>query len=234
VLRIDQLIFLQPLTIIVTLGAAIGVPLQAPDRGMVPAVVILLVAVVYQRGLNFWTFKSRRAEVTLQGDVSVMVKDGLLELPSMKSVVLSKERLFSVLRQEGLVHLGQVKRAYLEADGRFSIYQNQEPPPGLCLIPAGDKDLFEKQFLVPDQYACRNCGHVVRDGRRSPDACSRCGFQCWSPAVQCTNLAELRPDGQPSKRARPSNGAAHRDERSPSTPSNEDQPDDLKSRIAPS
>ena len=98
------------LTIVVTLGAAIGVPLQAPDRGMVPAVVILLVAVVYQRGLNFWAFKSRKAELAFQGDVSLIVKEGCLDLGEMCAAVLSRERLFSVLREQGLVHLGQVKR----------------------------------------------------------------------------------------------------------------------------
>ena len=89
------------LTIVVTLGAAIGVPLQAPERGMVGAVVILLVAIVYQRGLNFWAFKSRKAELTLQGDVSTIVSDGCLDLPAMRAAVLSRERLFSALRQAG-------------------------------------------------------------------------------------------------------------------------------------
>ena len=184
------------LTIVVTLGAAIGVPLQAPDRGMVPAVVILLVAVVYQRGLNFWAFKSRKAELAFQGDVSLIVKEGCLDLGEMCAAVLSRERLFSVLRQQGLVHLGQVKRAYLEADGHFSIYRQDDPPPGLSLIPAADAALFEEQFRVPDRHACRSCGAVVHDGGWREARCPRCGEQSWSPAVRGEGLSGLRREDQ--------------------------------------
>src|SRR5687768_15678962 len=42
--------------VIVTLGAAVGLPMQAPDRGMLPALVILAVAVIFQRGLSLWSF----------------------------------------------------------------------------------------------------------------------------------------------------------------------------------
>ena len=181
------------LTIVVTLGAAIGVPLQAPERGMVGAVVILLVAIVYQRGLNFWAFKSRKAELTLQGDVSTIVSDGCLDLPAMRAAVLSRERLFSALRQAGLVHLGQVKRAYLEADGHFSIYKQEDPPAGLCLFPATDTDWYEQRKGVSDHYACRSCGKVVENPGGEPDACPRCKAHVWSPAVSSTAMADLLP-----------------------------------------
>jgi uncharacterized membrane protein YcaP (DUF421 family) len=49
------------LTIIVTLGAAIGVPLETPERGMLAAVVVLAIAVGYQWLVGLTTFKSRRA-----------------------------------------------------------------------------------------------------------------------------------------------------------------------------
>ena len=180
------------LTIVVTLGAAIGVPLQAPDRGMVPAVVILLVAIAYQRGLNFWAFKSRRAELTLQGDVVTLVSDGCVDLHTMKKHVLSRERLFSALRQVGLIHLGQAKRVYLEADGHFSIYQNEDPPPGLCLMPSVDMKLFEQQFGVDGTFACNYCGKVLRDQNTPPGDCPQCGDNLWSPAVRMTAVRKLK------------------------------------------
>ncbi len=183
------------LTIVVTLGAAIDVPLQAPERGIVGAVVILAIAVVYQRGLNFWAFKSRRTELALEGDVSTAVADGCLELQELEQAVLSRERLFSALRQTGIVHLGQVKRAYREADGHFSAFQNDDPPAGLCLFPSTDADWFERRHAVPGRHACRSCGKVVPHDDRPLGACSRCRARQWSPAVQSTTPGELfRPD----------------------------------------
>ena len=180
------------MTIVVTLGAAIGVPMQAPERGMVPAVIILLVAVAYQRGLNFWAFKSRRAEITLQGDVSTVVSEGCLNLGAMQHSVISRERLYSVLRQAGMVHLGQAKRVYMEADGHFSIFKNDDPPPGLCLMPEADLDLFEQQYKVPKAFACRSCGQVLHDQSQPPGQCPRCQWEHWSPAVQTMTLGRLK------------------------------------------
>lgn len=180
------------LTIVVTLGAAIGVPLQAPDRGLVPAIVILLVAIAYQRGLNLLAFRQRKAETILQGDVVSLVADGRLSLIAMKHMVLSHERLFSVLRQEGLVHLGQVKRVYSEADGRFSVYRTTDPKPGLCLVPQCDLGPAEEQFGVDGHYACRNCGETLQRQRRPDEPCPHCSACNWTNAVQKDDLTELR------------------------------------------
>jgi uncharacterized membrane protein YcaP (DUF421 family) len=40
------------MTAMVALAAAIGVPLQAPDRGIIPAVIIALVVVIAERSLS--------------------------------------------------------------------------------------------------------------------------------------------------------------------------------------
>ena len=186
------------LTIVVTLGAAIGVPLQAPDRGMLPALLILGVAVLYQRGLNLWAFKSRKGEVILQGDVSTMAKDGCLDLHNMRRAVLSQERLFATLRQERIIHLGEVKRLYLEADGHFSIYKQDDPPPGLCLLPAHDTSSYEKEFGVPGVWACGNCGNLVHQDRKPDRDCPRCEKRTFSPAVQATQIRDLKTESDSS------------------------------------
>ena len=193
------------MTVLITLGAAIGVPLQVPERGLLAAVVILTIAIVYQRGLNLWAFRSRRAELLMQGDVTILIRDGWLDLPEMRRQVLSHERLYSALRQSGVIHLGQVKRAYLEADGHFSIFRDAEPPPGLCLMPEEDVALYESQFLIQDQFACRNCGRVEPkdesnvDAGRRPRACPTCGATNWSPAVQSTEIGSLNPAQSPPR-----------------------------------
>lgn len=56
----------------------------------------------------------------MQGEVTILIRDGQLDPPERRRQVLSHERLYSALRQSGVIHLGQVKRANLEADGHFS------------------------------------------------------------------------------------------------------------------
>jgi uncharacterized membrane protein YcaP (DUF421 family) len=149
---------------------------------------------LYQRGLNLWAFKSRRGELILQGDVKQIVKDGCMDLEAMRHVVLSRERLFAILRQQRLVHLGEVKRVYLEADGHFSVYTQEDPPPGLCLLPAEDNTTYEKQYAAPGVYVCRGCGNLARQTQRPSGNCQRCGEQKWSPAVQAQSVRELKPE----------------------------------------
>src|SRR5687767_1371205 len=46
---------LSEMAIVVTLGAAVGVPMQAPERGILAPVVLLAIAILFQRGLSTWS-----------------------------------------------------------------------------------------------------------------------------------------------------------------------------------
>jgi Protein of unknown function (DUF421) len=172
------------LGVIVTLGAAVGVPMQVPDRGMLPAILILIVAIFFQRGLSLWGFRNRKVEMIAQGDVSVLVQDGRIFLDAMRSAVFSRERLFSLLRARSIEHLGQVRRVYLETSGDVSVYQLAKPKPGLSIIPLFDADLRKDCKTVPGIFACYSCGNM-RDAQVKPTKeCEFCGSTEWTPAVK--------------------------------------------------
>src|SRR5215203_3590986 len=67
--RVAAQLTLFELSMVVTMAAVIGIPLQVPDKGLLPAVAVLLVAVAFHRGLSLWSFKSRSVELLTQGDV---------------------------------------------------------------------------------------------------------------------------------------------------------------------
>ncbi|MFL5730402.1 MAG: DUF421 domain-containing protein, partial [Cytophagaceae bacterium] len=81
------------LAVIITLGAAISLPMESPDKGIIPGILILFAVVAFQKGLSFLTFKSYRAEAVTQGELSILLKDGRLLLDQMEKCVLSRERL---------------------------------------------------------------------------------------------------------------------------------------------
>ncbi|MDB4954202.1 MAG: hypothetical protein JWO36_1771 [Myxococcales bacterium] len=190
--RITAQLSVLELTVLVTLAAAIGVPLQAPDRGLIPGALILAIAVIYMRTLFFLSFKRERASILLEGATGIVVRDGLMELRELKLATLSHERLYHLLRQHRVVHLGQIKRAYLEANGGVNAYPDEPPRPGLCVLPESDRLMFEQQFAASGQFACSHCGRVV-DSRDKPEAqCPRCDACTWRPAVVATDLHKLR------------------------------------------
>src|SRR5256886_2776874 len=84
---------LTELAVVVTLGAAVGVPMQVPERGMLPGLVALAVAVLFQRGVNAIGFFSGRVTRLVEGDVAILLRDGVLELRAMKLAGIAREQI---------------------------------------------------------------------------------------------------------------------------------------------
>ena len=184
--RVAAQMSLSEIAVIVTLGAAVGVPMQTPERGILAPVILLGIAVLFQRGLSLWAFHDRKVEVVSQGDVSVVVQDGMMMLSDMKAAVLSRERLFSVLRAQGIQHLGQLRRVYLESTGDLSLLKRKDPRPGLSVLPTFDDQIRRLDIAAEGQFACLSCGYV-RESKSKPEKpdkpCERCQSSTWTEAV---------------------------------------------------
>jgi uncharacterized membrane protein YcaP (DUF421 family) len=114
----------------------------------------------------------------------------VLQLSVMEHVVLSRERLFAQLRGDSLEHLGQVRRLYMEANGTFSLVEEDQPKPGLSIIPGWDEDFRKSQPVAPGAFACRSCGHVEQSTQTPTTPCPHCGEQLWDAAVEVDKASE--------------------------------------------
>jgi uncharacterized membrane protein YcaP (DUF421 family) len=169
---------------LVSMAAAIGLPILSPDRGLVAPLVIGAVVVLMQRLVVHWAARRPRVEHLLQANVSTLVADGVLKLPAMEHAVLSQERLFAQLRGESLEHLGQVRRLYMEANGTFSLVEEEQPQPGLSLVPGWDDDFRQLQPVAVGKFACGKCGQVQAAPAPPPTACPQCQARQWESAVE--------------------------------------------------
>src|SRR3954466_2233977 len=111
---------------LVSLAAAIGPPLQNPDQGLLPPLIIAAWVVGLQRLMTIGTFRSHRFENAIDGSVSTLVSDGSLDLGELKVCALSVDRVQAQLRGEGLLNLGQVERLYFEPGGSFSTVRREK------------------------------------------------------------------------------------------------------------
>ncbi len=118
----------------------------------------------------------------MQGELEQVMAEGELDLATMARVRLSREQLFAQLRKARIQHLGQVKRVYMEANGEFSIYQQQPPRPGLSVLPDKDTALHFAEPAAAQQQCCERCGHTAPAGP-PPGRCPRCGSSTWTKAV---------------------------------------------------
>jgi len=166
----------------VSLAAATGVPILAPDRGLLPVAIIALVVVSLERFVSWIASNNQWAEKSVQGNISDLIRDGVLQIKEMRGTRISRERLFAELRSEGFTNLGSIKRLYLEAGGSFSIVEAEEKRPGLSLIPDWDEDFCNSRENSGEVLLCRECGKAENRSFDKSAACSSCGETDW---IEC-------------------------------------------------
>ncbi len=168
----------------VAMAAAIGVPILDAHRGLLPAYIIGLVVVSTQHLVAYWTAKNQRFEAITQGDKSTLIRDSVLQLKNMKESRVTHELLFAELRSGGLLHLGHVKRMYMEANGAFTLIEEPKPRPGLSVLPDWDTEFNDQQQKAPGEWVCHYCGNAQPKPGAQADVCDNCKRTDWVPALK--------------------------------------------------
>ncbi|WP_298733615.1 YetF domain-containing protein [uncultured Chitinophaga sp.] len=177
---------LTEMAVMIGLGAIISIPAQTYDRGILQGALLLVLVLGFQRGTTLLYIKNHRYEKMLQGNETLLVKNGVIQVSRLNAAKITREQLFAVLRNKGVTQLGQVKRLYQEASGLFSVYTQQAPKPGLSILPGTDKDILQSQSH-PDEalWACCSCGNTeaIPPPGSDPRVCKYCGRQEWELVV---------------------------------------------------
>src|SRR4051794_24953877 len=71
--RMSNLLNNSEMAALVSLAAAIGVPVLSPDRGLLPALIIAIIVVTIQQIIAKNAFKNREFEEKVLGDISILV-----------------------------------------------------------------------------------------------------------------------------------------------------------------
>jgi uncharacterized membrane protein YcaP (DUF421 family) len=172
------------LAAVASLAAAIGVPFQAPDRGVLPSIAIGIAVVFTGRWIAAKAFSSKKFERFSQGNIGVLVKDSVMDLQTMKKVRMSRERLVAQLRSQNVKQLGSVKRLYMEASGSFTIIEEDQPKPGLSILPRWDKDFNARFKKSSELKVCQTCGTTKSNPFDDKNTkCPNCGDKVWTEAV---------------------------------------------------
>jgi uncharacterized membrane protein YcaP (DUF421 family) len=181
--RMDGQLTLTEMAVMITFGAIVSVPMQLPDKGMLGGVIALFYVLIFQRGLNWLNVKNKTIEDITQGTLSILVKNGLMQLDEMQKAGISKQHLFTALRGKKIYNLGNVKRVYFEACGMINTYLEDVEKPGLPILPSDELDfILEQTHIDKSSIACKNCG-AVAPATKHNSACSNCGKTEWIQAI---------------------------------------------------
>ncbi|MFC3199996.1 DUF421 domain-containing protein [Parapedobacter deserti] len=173
------------MAVMITLGAIVSVPMQLADRGVLLGLLVLVCALLFHQGINLWQVHSRRAEKIIEGEESLLVKDGVIQIKSLEKNRISRQQLFAALRGNGIFNLGEVRRVYLEGSGLFSIYTFEKPGPGMSTLYEMDESSFDPANGDGGSfYVCDMCGFLVeRDVKSECIKCTGCGNTRWIKAT---------------------------------------------------
>ncbi|MDQ2769234.1 MAG: DUF421 domain-containing protein [Bacteroidota bacterium] len=178
------------LSLILGLGSAAGDTMFYDDTPLLPVVVVFVVV-----GALYWLFNRLtewfpRFGDWLEGKPILLVEEGRLNLPNLDGLNLTQKELFGELRQQQVEHLGQVRRAYMEATGQLStyFYAPDEAGPGLPIWP----ELLEKsqqRVEAAGAHACCRCGEVRELARGEAATCPVCRGKSWVPVCDAQREA---------------------------------------------
>ena len=170
----------------VSMAAAIGVPVLAYDRGLLPSTIIAVVVVLIARFSANLNHRNVKMEKLTIGDVSIIVEDGIINQKEILMSKLPRERVLADLRSQSVIHLGEVKRLYMESNGDFSLIRNPQPGQGLLAIPENDEEFVEMMTERTDTEICLQCGTEInqRNNGNGEKKCSNCGSQVFTYAVR--------------------------------------------------
>lgn len=184
--RMSSMISRNEMIAMVSLAAAIGLPMQDPSQGLLPAFIVAAVIIGFQRFISIKTLKNPKFESVVVDSINALALDGRLELKNMEDSKISRERLITEFRVKSVSNLGKVQRAYLEANGAFTIYlyDEEEEQEGLCILPAWDTDFLQEMTVAQGAFACGGCGNLVKSQHEPDHTCGHCSQKQWYKAIR--------------------------------------------------
>lgn len=166
----------------VSLAATIGIPMQTPDRGLLPAFVVAGVFIVFVRLVARLTSRNKNLEHLALDDIEIIVQDGCLQMNGIRQNAISKSLVFATLRSREIDNLGKVERLYLESNGAFTLKTFPDKRTGLSLFPEWDVEMLNRQ-QHSDKLVCKECGNLHPPQSTLAD-CPNCYNSSWIAAVE--------------------------------------------------
>jgi uncharacterized membrane protein YcaP (DUF421 family) len=175
--------------LVIALGSAVGDAMFYPDVPLVHCIIVITVVICLDKLLGFLLARSPAMEDIIEGKSVELVRDGIIDCAVLKDLNFGHDELFEQLRLGGVSNLVQVRAAYLETNGKVSVFRRKgDGRAGLSIDPPWD--VAEQEETKAGEggrrgadYACASCGTVAGADIPMP-RCRHCGGEIWHPAAK--------------------------------------------------
>jgi uncharacterized membrane protein YcaP (DUF421 family) len=117
-----------PMDIMVMLlvSETVSPALTAGDDSVTVGLAAAATLVAIATATSYLVFRSRKAESVISGRTALLVRDGKVDTDVLHRYRITDEDLRMALHQNGLAHVADVGRAYVEADGEITIVKAKD------------------------------------------------------------------------------------------------------------
>ncbi len=162
--------------LVIALGSAVGDPMFQPDVPLLPAMLVILLVVLFDKAADLMLARWRTAKRVLDGVPVEVIRDGVIRRDGITARDHGATELMEKLRLAGIRNLGQIDRAYLEPSGELSVFLRDRPIAGLRIVPP--IELAERDPPAPgDPGCCIECGRIAS---APVTTCESCGKVDWT------------------------------------------------------
>ncbi|WP_103257586.1 DUF421 domain-containing protein [Tabrizicola aquatica] len=162
--------------LVIALGSAVGDPLFQPEIPLLPAMLVILLVVLFDKAVDRVLSRWRKAKRIVDGIPVEMVRDGVILGDGLSARDHGPTEVMEKLRLEGIRNLGQVERAYLEPSGQLSVFRRKPAQPGLRIVPPVELSQLEPS-AVGSPTCCVDCGSIAT---APAGTCALCGGSTWT------------------------------------------------------
>jgi uncharacterized membrane protein YcaP (DUF421 family) len=129
---------LMDLVIFVMIAEVASFAIDNPKRNLFESILPMILLLAIQLTTSFWSLKSKKVRDLIDGDPSVIIRDGEIIESEMRKQRYNLDDLFQQLREQQIGSIQNVEYAFLEPSGNLSVFKNDGDHPVLPLIVDGD------------------------------------------------------------------------------------------------
>ncbi|WJY28201.1 MULTISPECIES: DUF421 domain-containing protein [Sporosarcina] len=128
------------IVVFVIIAEVAAFALDSPEEKLINSILPMLVLLLIQFGSSYISLKNKKFRDVVDGDPSVLIRDGVIQEEEMRKQRYNLDDLFQQLREQQIGSVYEVDYAYLEPSGNLSVFKKGETKPVLPLILDGDID----------------------------------------------------------------------------------------------
>lgn len=129
---------LMDLVIFVMIAEVASFAIDNPQRKLFESILPMILLLIIQLITSYWSLKSKKIRDLIDGDPSVIIRNGEIIETEMRKQRYNLDDLFQQLREQQIGSIQNVDYAFLEPSGNLSVFKKDGDHPVLPLIVDGD------------------------------------------------------------------------------------------------